>query len=78
MLILLFLGVDKHTISKEYELTTVGLKKDHASIRDKFIKTMEIFKTKMENVEDVAQIISQGRKGWTIEEDGFQNLISSI
>ncbi|CAG86938.1 DEHA2D07678p [Debaryomyces hansenii CBS767] len=77
MLILLFLGVDKHTISKEYELTTVGLKNDHASIRDKFIKTMENFKTKMENVEDVAQIIAQGRKGWTIEEDGFQNLISS-
>lgn len=77
MLILLFTGVDKHTIAKEYELTTVGLTENHGIIRDKFMKTIDKFKARLENAGDAELVVIQGRKNWTIEEDGFANLISS-
>lgn len=77
MLMLLFLGVDKHTIAKEYELTTIGLKKEHPAIKKKFIETMNKFKPNLDNADDVTQIIAQGRKDWTLEKDGFANLMSS-
>ncbi|EMG46408.1 hypothetical protein SBY92_002588 [Candida maltosa Xu316] len=79
MLILLLAGVDKNTIAKEYELTTVGLRPDHSILKGKFEKTVQKLKEKLgeDGSGDIEQIISQGRKNWTIEEDGFQNLISS-
>ena len=80
MLILLFAGVDKHTVAKEYELTTFGLQPDHDAIRDKFVATIDKVKAKLReagslmNYEDEIRL---GRPNWTIERDGFQNLISS-
>ncbi|CUM66157.1 uncharacterized protein PRCAT00003815001 [Priceomyces carsonii] len=76
MLILLLLGVDKHTIGKEYELTTVGLKPNHADMKDEFMKTLEKIKGNAKSTE-IEQMISQGREGWSLEKDGFENLISS-
>lgn len=75
MLILALLGVDKHTIAKEYELTTVGLKPDHPIIKEKYLETLD--KIKSHATEEMVTAISQGRKGWTLEDDGFNNLISS-
>lgn len=76
MLILLLLGVDKNTIAKEYELTTVGLAPEHPELKEKFQRTVMKLKAKMATV-DIEELLSQGRKGWSVEEDGFQNLISS-
>lgn len=67
MLILLLTGLDKHTIAKEYELTAIGLKPDHDKIKQHFLKVIE--KTK-------ASIGTQ-REGWSLENEGFENLISS-
>lgn len=77
MLILLLLGVDKNTIAKEYELTTIGLRPDHPQLREKFVETTRKLREKLGDNSDVELLISQGRKNWTIEEDGFNNLISS-
>lgn len=77
MLILLLCGVDHHTIAREYELTTIGLQPDHAKIRAKFIDTVDKLKQKMGAGGDALEAaISQGRPNWTLEEDGFNNLIS--
>lgn len=72
MLLLSLAGVDKDTIAKEYALTTYGLKPDHNIIRGKFIAGLG----KLRN-EDIKQNIIKGRKSWTIEKEGFENLISS-
>ncbi|EDK45649.1 conserved hypothetical protein [Lodderomyces elongisporus NRRL YB-4239] len=79
MLILLLAGVDKDTIGKEYELTTIGLKPDHPVLKSKFIETVTKLKEKLGGGEasDIENLISQGRKSWTLEDDGFNNLISS-
>lgn len=78
MLILLLLGVDKHTIAREYELTTIGLKPDHAKLRASYMETIRILKEKAgAQADDLERMITRGRKNWTVEEDGFQNLISS-
>lgn len=74
MLMLLLTGLDKCTIAKEYELTTIGLQPDHDKIQKKFVTTVGKFKLKIDNANEV---LAQGREGWTIEEDGFENLISS-
>ncbi|KAI5964291.1 uncharacterized protein KGF55_002233 [Candida pseudojiufengensis] len=80
MLYLLLAGVDKDTISKEYELTTIGLKPDHPILKAKFIEAVNKIRSKFGGTgEDDAleNMISQGRKDWKIEEQGFQNLVSS-
>ncbi|RCK65865.1 hypothetical protein Cantr_01579 [Candida viswanathii] len=78
MLILLLAGVDRNTIAKEYELTTVGLRPDHPVLKGKFVNTIEKLREKLgEDADDIEQMISQGRKDWSLEEDGFSNLISS-
>ena len=41
MLILLLAGVDRNTIAKEYELTTVGLRPDHPVLKGKFEETVK-------------------------------------
>lgn len=74
MLMLLLTGLDKNTIAQEYELTTIGLKPDHERIQEKFLFTVEKFKKKVENANE---LLAKGRLGWTIEKDGFDNLISS-
>ncbi|MCH0629585.1 tyrosine-protein phosphatase [Kocuria palustris] len=77
MLILLLCGVDHHTIAREYELTTVGLQPDHAKIKAKFVDTVDKLKLKMGEAGDALEAaIAQGRANWTLEEDGFNNLIS--
>lgn len=76
ILVLSLAGVDKDTISKEYALTTYGLRPDHEVIRQKFLGGLAKFDGK-ENSEQMRDSIIQGRKNWTIEENGFQNLISS-
>ncbi|CAK9441753.1 uncharacterized protein LODBEIA_P56210 [Lodderomyces beijingensis] len=78
MLFLLLAGVDKDTISKEYELTTCGLKPDHPVLKGKFIETVDKLKQKMGGeANDIEQLISQGRSNWSLIDDGFNNLISS-
>lgn len=84
MLFLLLAGVDKHTIGKEYELTTVGLKPDHPILKSKFIETVTKLKEKISDntdsatsAEDIEKLISRGRSNWNLEEEGFNNLISS-
>ena len=76
MLILLLLGVDKSTIAKEYELTTVGLAPEYPRLKEEFHQTILKLQEKMSTA-DIEALISQGRKDWTVEEDGFENLISS-
>lgn len=73
MLILLLAGVEHHTIAKEYALTTYGLQPDHEQIRNKFFAKLN---EKPERQFDINQL-SLGRKGWTLERDGFDNLIGS-
>ncbi|CAH6718345.1 hypothetical protein CLIB1444_01S04676 [[Candida] jaroonii] len=77
MLILLLSGLDHHVIAKEYELTTIGLKPDHAKIKGNFMKIVSKMKEKMGGPSDFEKSLGQGRKNFTIEEDGFNNLISS-
>lgn len=78
MLILLLLGVDNHTIAREYELTTIGLKPDHPKLRASYMETIRILREKAgEQADMMEQMITRGRKNWSVEEDGFQNLISS-
>ncbi|KHC59685.1 hypothetical protein MGE_04010 [Candida albicans P75010] len=79
MLILLLAGVDRNTIAKEYELTTVGLRPDHPVLKGKFEETVKKLREKLgdDGSGGIEQIISQGRKNWSIEEDGFRNLVSS-
>ncbi|KAK6202785.1 protein-tyrosine phosphatase-like protein [Scheffersomyces amazonensis] len=77
MLILLLLGVDKNTIAKEYELTTIGLRPDHAQIRIKYDDTIKKLRQQMGEGSDMEYMITKGRKNWSLEEDGFNNLISS-
>lgn len=78
MLILLLCGVDRHTIAREYELTAVGLKPDFPKIRENFVAQMTKLREKMgDSANDLEMLISEGRPGWKIEEDGFNNLISS-
>ncbi|RLV95154.1 hypothetical protein JA1_001227 [Spathaspora sp. JA1] len=78
MLILLLAGVDKNTIAKEYELTTFGLRPDHPILRGKFQETVRKLREKLgDSGTDFDLVMSQGRKNWRIEEDGFENLISS-
>lgn len=76
MLVLRFVGVDKHTIAREYDLTTHGLKPDHPKIAKAFEAGMERFKAKID-IGDLEQMVARGRKGWTLEKDGLQNLLSS-
>ncbi|KAI3403326.1 hypothetical protein KGF56_003914 [Candida oxycetoniae] len=79
MLFLLLAGVDKDTIGKEYELTTIGLKPDHPVLKGKFLETVTKLREKLDidGANDIEQMISQGRSDWTLENDGFNNLISS-
>lgn len=78
MLILLLAGVDKNTIAKEYELTTLGLKPDHPQIKDNFLEMLGKLKAKLgSSSQQIEELISQGRKGWTLEDDGFENMIGS-
>lgn len=64
---------------KEYELTTVGLRPDHPVLKGKFEETVKKLREKLgdNGSGGIEQIISQGRKNWSIEEDGFRNLVSS-
>lgn len=76
MLVLSLAGVDKDTIAKEYALTTYGLVPDHEVIRGKFLAGLSKLSAG-DATEAVRSNIIRGRKNWTIEEDGFKNLISS-
>lgn len=78
MLLLLLLGVDKNTIAKEYELTSIGLKADHPQIKDKYLEMVEKLRKKFgTSAKQMEDMISRGRKDWSLEDDGFDNLISS-
>ncbi|KAG5420190.1 hypothetical protein I9W82_002070 [Candida metapsilosis] len=84
MLFLLLAGVDKDTIGKEYELTTIGLRPDHPVLKSGFVEAVAKLKEKMSaNTEDsssaadIEQMISRGRRNWSLLEDGFNNLVSS-
>lgn len=71
---MLLAGVDKHTIGKEYELTTVGLKPDHPILKSKFIETVTKLKEKISDntdsatsAEDIEKLISRGRSSGTLK-----------
>lgn len=76
MLLLSLAGVDKDTIAKEYALTTYGLVPDHEVIRGKFLAGLNKL-SRSDNTDTVKKHVIQDRENWTIEEDGFNNLISS-
>lgn len=76
MLILLLLGVDHHTIAKEYELTTIGLVPDHARIKEDFYSQMTKLQKRLEYDPDVAAAHKQLNANASMEEM-FENLISS-
>ncbi|PVH16490.1 uncharacterized protein CXQ87_004783 [Candidozyma duobushaemuli] len=76
MLVLRFVGVDKHTIAREYDLTSHGLKPEYPKIAKAFQAGLEKFKTKI-SLHDLEIMVGRGRKGWTLEKDGLQNLLSS-
>lgn len=76
MLVLRLTGLDRNTIAGEYELTTYGLLPDHAKIKERYVSQMR----KIQGKEGAAALeakITRGRKNWSIEDDGFDNLISS-
>lgn len=77
MIILLLVGLDKHTIAKEYELTTIGLIPEHQDIKKNFINIMGKMKSRLGESKEIENTIGQGRENWTLENDGFNNLISS-
>lgn len=77
MLILLLMGVDKHTIAKEYELTTIGLVPEHKQIKLKFLQSYEKIKNSLGDLDEILKGLSEGRENWSIEKEGFENLISS-
>lgn len=76
MLILLFMGVNKSLIAREYSLTAIGLKPDFETIRRKYLAGIGIFR-KHEKYAKFESNLRQGRIDWKVEEDGFNNLISS-
>lgn len=76
MLVLRLTGLDRHTVAKEYELTTFGLLPDHAKIKEKYVTQVRKLMEK-ESGKALEEFILRGRKNWSIEEDGFSNLISS-
>lgn len=77
MLVLSLIGLDKHLIAKEYELTTLGLKPDHKQIQENFMKIVQSTKSKLDEPSLFEKLITKGRTNWSIEKDGFENLISS-
>lgn len=76
MLVLLLAGVDKSTIASEYALTTFGLRPDHEVIKQTYLAGVQKLRAK-EGADQMESLISRGRKNWSVEEDGFNNLISS-
>lgn len=76
MLVLKLAGVDLYTIAKEYELTTYGLIPDREKIRQSFVKGLQQIREKG-GASQVEALILRGRKNWSLEKDGFDNLISS-
>lgn len=76
MLVLRLAGVDWYTIAMEYALTTVGLLPDHEKIKAKYIQGLVKVRAKP-HAAMMEQAIVLGRKDWTIEEQGFANLVSS-
>ncbi|ODV95547.1 hypothetical protein PACTADRAFT_50254 [Pachysolen tannophilus NRRL Y-2460] len=77
MLIYLLCGLDKITISKEYELTTEGLKPNIENMRKHFLQTLKNIDKEKEFYQAYEKSIVKGRKNWSIEEEGFQNVVSS-
>lgn len=75
MLVLSLAGVEKDVIAKEYALTTYGLLPDHETIRAKFLAGLSRVSEKER--EAMTENIRKGRTNWTVEKDGFKNLISS-
>lgn len=76
MLALRLTGLDRHTIAKEYELTTFGLLPDHEKIKHRYVSLIAKIREKG-GAEHLEQLIARGRKNWSVEDDGFANLISS-
>ena len=55
------------------------MRPDHPVLKGKFEETVKKLREKLgdDGSGGIEQIISQGRKNWSIEEDGFRNLVSS-
>lgn len=77
MLILLILGVDQHTISKEYELTTIGLRPNHQQLRDEFKHMKTGFEKKLENSGLGSSVEFRHILENLTDDEMFENLISS-
>lgn len=76
MLALRLTGLDRHTIAGEYALTAYGLLPDHAKIKESYVAQVRKLQGK-EGAAALVEAITCGRKNWSIEDDGFDNLISS-
>lgn len=76
MLILLLLGVDDHTIAKEYELTTVGLLPDHPGLKKGFMTMIAKLKKDLETEGHDDDNLKHAM--WELSPDQmFENMISS-
>lgn len=76
MLVLKLAGVDDFTIAKEYEITAEGFKPDHERLKAKFDGVVDKLRANDPTGEKEAAIVL-GRKNWSLEKDGFANLVSS-
>ncbi|CAH2448337.1 hypothetical protein PP7435_CHR2-0784 [Komagataella phaffii CBS 7435] len=81
MLILLLVGVDETIIAREYELTTLGLEPLKPHIKEKYRHQLKRIIDNLENDKQGREIlinqITKGRANFDLENDGFENLVSS-
>jgi pimeloyl-ACP methyl ester carboxylesterase len=77
MLILLILGVDSHVIAKEYELTTIGLRPNHAQLLKEFKHMKEGFQKRLHAEKGKANKLFEHMEMNLTDEEMFENLVSS-
>lgn len=73
MLLLLFMGVEKYTVCREYGLSNFGLEEEREPMRARFSEVMKEFGL----VIDMGPPFNEGEEAFTYEETGFNNLVTS-
>ncbi|QPG72893.1 hypothetical protein FOA43_000196 [Brettanomyces nanus] len=76
MLLLRLLGVPEPIVSREYEMTEYGLLPARPRMERKFMKSLEE-SGDYESRKTFYKVISKGRKNWSLQKDGFDNLLSA-
>lgn len=76
MLILLLLGVPAPIVAREFELTEYGIEPERPKLEHHFIEALNTIGDE-ESKAKLHKAVSKGRKNWSVEEQGFDNLMSS-